>query len=117
MGNGTHTSIRECGFLESMLEHTHTNAHIFGTSLSAVRAPTQITTKTHDQTFIACTHARTHAHAHVQGWDEGCLTMQEGEIARITMIGSKGYGPRGFPAWGIPPNAALCFEIEILSIQ
>lgn len=26
-------------------------------------------------------------------------------------------GPRGFPAWGIKPNATLYFEIEILKIQ
>lgn len=51
----------------------------------------------------------------IAGWDEGCLTMNVGEIARITIAGYKGYGARGFPAWGIPPNAELQFEIEILS--
>ena len=27
------------------------------------------------------------------------------------------YGPNGFPAWGIQPNSALVFEIEVLSLQ
>ncbi|EDV28067.1 Peptidyl-prolyl cis-trans isomerase FKBP12 [Trichoplax sp. H2] len=51
----------------------------------------------------------------IKGWDEGCLTMAVGEVARITIAGYKGYGAQGFPAWGIPPNAELQFEIEILS--
>ena len=29
---------------------------------------------------------------------------------------AEGYGSRGFPAWGIPPNGGLQFEIEVLSI-
>lgn len=90
------------------------------------------------------------------GWDQGCLTMKLGEIAKLTIPGELGYGAGGFPAWGypsvynlyvqcnsnvcvvcvcacvqtcmcvhssltiiitIPPNAELCFEIEILSIN
>ncbi|XP_035223650.1 peptidyl-prolyl cis-trans isomerase FKBP12-like [Stegodyphus dumicola] len=53
----------------------------------------------------------------IKGWDEACLTMQQGEIARISIRSDKGYGSQGFPAWGIHPNADLQFEIEILSIQ
>ncbi|XP_076366661.1 uncharacterized protein LOC143255222 isoform X1 [Tachypleus tridentatus] len=53
----------------------------------------------------------------IKGWDEGCLTMQKGENSRFTIRSDKGYGPSGFPAWGIPPNADLQFEIEILSIN
>lgn len=52
-----------------------------------------------------------------QGWDEACLTMQHGEIAKIHIRSDKGYGSQGFPAWGITPNADLLFEIEILAIQ
>lgn len=29
----------------------------------------------------------------------------------------EGYGAGGFPAWGIPPNGGLLFEIEILKIK
>merc|ERR1712227_783669 len=53
----------------------------------------------------------------IAGWDEGCMTMRQGETSRITVAGYKGYGERGFPAWGITPNATLIFEIEILSIK
>ena len=28
-----------------------------------------------------------------------------------------GYGPSGFPAWGIEPNSVLVFEIEVLGVQ
>jgi len=38
----------------------------------------------------------------VAGWDEGCLTMRQGEVSRLTVAGHKGYGPQGFPAWGYP---------------
>ncbi|KAI0210737.1 Peptidyl-prolyl cis-trans isomerase FKBP12 [Lamellibrachia satsuma] len=50
----------------------------------------------------------------IAGWDEGCLTMKKGEVAKLTIAGHKGYGDRGFSAWGIPPNATLIFEIEVL---
>ena len=36
------------------------------------------------------------------GWDEGCLTMCLGEIAKLTIPAEKGYGNSGFPAWGYP---------------
>ena len=36
------------------------------------------------------------------GWDEGCLTMRQGETSRLRIAGHKGYGPQGFPAWGYP---------------
>jgi FKBP-type peptidyl-prolyl cis-trans isomerase len=45
------------------------------------------------------------------------MTMKLGEKSRIAMVGDKGYGPNGFPAWGIPPNAGLTFELEVTSIQ
>ena len=36
------------------------------------------------------------------GWDEGMLTMRQGEVSLLTIEGFKGYGKRGFPAWGYP---------------
>jgi FKBP-type peptidyl-prolyl cis-trans isomerase len=53
----------------------------------------------------------------ISGWDEGCLTMAKGEIARLKLAPHKGYGAQGFPAWGISPNAPLIFDIEVLSIN
>ena len=42
------------------------------------------------------------------GWDEGCLTMRKGEVAKLTIAGHKGYGAQGFPAWGYPFLQILC---------
>lgn len=52
----------------------------------------------------------------ITGWDKGCLGMAMGEIRRIDIPAEEGYGARGFPAWGIPDNAGLIFEIEILEV-
>lgn len=51
----------------------------------------------------------------IKGWDEGVLGMQLGEVARLTCSPDYGYGPAGFPEWGIQPNSVLVFEIEVLS--
>ncbi|RNF11874.1 peptidyl-prolyl cis-trans isomerase [Trypanosoma rangeli] len=53
----------------------------------------------------------------IQGWDEGMLMMSTGEKAELTMSGDFAYGKKGFPAWGIPPDADLLFEIELLKIN
>ncbi|KAL6045376.1 Peptidyl-prolyl cis-trans isomerase FKBP12 [Balamuthia mandrillaris] len=53
----------------------------------------------------------------IKGWDEGFLTMKKGEKAQLTMSGDYGYGAAGFPTWGIPANAELMFEVEILEIK
>ena len=53
----------------------------------------------------------------IRGWDEGVMTMQLGELARITVSPEYAYGPGGFPAWGIDPDSELIFEIEVLSIE
>jgi peptidylprolyl isomerase len=45
------------------------------------------------------------------------MTMRVGEKARLHMTADYGYGAQGFPAWGIPGNAPLCFEVEILSVK
>eukprot|EP00735_Rhodelphis_limneticus_P013897 TRINITY_DN785_c0_g1::TRINITY_DN785_c0_g1_i1::g.18470::m.18470 TRINITY_DN785_c0_g1::TRINITY_DN785_c0_g1_i1::g.18470 ORF type:complete len:125 (-),score=40.27,sp/Q8LGG0/FKB12_ARATH/60.71/3e-41,FKBP_C/PF00254.23/3.1e-24 TRINITY_DN785_c0_g1_i1:77-409(-) len=53
----------------------------------------------------------------IKGWDAGFIDMSLGESARLTISSDWAYGPRGFPAWGIPPNADLIFEVEILKIE
>eukprot|EP01122_Echinamoeba_exundans_P009215 TRINITY_DN3206_c0_g2_i1.p2 TRINITY_DN3206_c0_g2~~TRINITY_DN3206_c0_g2_i1.p2 ORF type:complete len:112 (+),score=25.04 TRINITY_DN3206_c0_g2_i1:26-361(+) len=53
----------------------------------------------------------------IKGWDQGVLTMQVGESARLTLTPDFGYGVNGFPSWGIPGNAVLIFEIELLSVK
>mmetsp|Transcript_39697 Transcript_39697/g.48161 ORF Transcript_39697/g.48161 Transcript_39697/m.48161 type:complete len:150 (-) Transcript_39697:49-498(-) len=53
----------------------------------------------------------------ITGWDQGCLGMKEGEVRKLDIPGEEGYGPRGFPAWGIPPDGTLLFEIEVLEVK
>jgi peptidylprolyl isomerase len=53
----------------------------------------------------------------IRGWDEGMLQMELGETADLVMTGDYAYGPKGFPAWGIGPNAGLTFEIKMLKIN
>eukprot|EP00796_Vickermania_ingenoplastis_P005008 gene5008-3603_t len=52
----------------------------------------------------------------IRGWDEGMMQMAVGETSELLMTGDYAYGSRGFPAWNIPPNASLLFEIEMLKI-
>ncbi|OIT33388.1 PREDICTED: peptidyl-prolyl cis-trans isomerase FKBP12 [Nicotiana attenuata] len=53
----------------------------------------------------------------IKGWDEGVLSMQVGEVARLTCSPDYAYGAAGFPAWGIQSNSVLVFEIEVLGAQ
>lgn len=53
----------------------------------------------------------------IAGWDQGVLGMKQGEIRSINIPASMGYGASGFPAWGIPANADLHFEIECLKLN
>lgn len=52
----------------------------------------------------------------ITGWDQGVLGMHLGEVRSLEIPAAEGYGPGGFPAWGIPANATLLFEIEVLTI-
>ena len=52
----------------------------------------------------------------IKAWDEGVMTMQVGEIARIKATADYAYGSGGFPAWGIMPDSPLIFEIEVLEV-
>ena len=49
------------------------------------------------------------------GWDEGCLTMKRGEIAKISIAGYKGYGASGFPAWGYPAGSIL-YQVYLVAL-
>ena len=51
----------------------------------------------------------------IKGWVEGLLHMKTGAKYRVFMPASSGYGNRGQGPIG--PNAALVFEIELISIN
>eukprot|EP00929_Paragymnodinium_shiwhaense_P106454 TRINITY_DN7187_c1_g1_i1.p2 TRINITY_DN7187_c1_g1~~TRINITY_DN7187_c1_g1_i1.p2 ORF type:complete len:185 (+),score=45.34 TRINITY_DN7187_c1_g1_i1:65-619(+) len=53
----------------------------------------------------------------IRGWDMGCLGMKVGEQRMLVIPAEEGYGPKGFPAWGIPPGAVLEFTLECLKIE
>jgi FKBP-type peptidyl-prolyl cis-trans isomerase len=50
----------------------------------------------------------------IKGWDEAVPGMKVGEIRKLTIPPSAGYGAQG-SGERIPPNATLHFEIELLS--
>ena len=49
------------------------------------------------------------------GWTEGLQLMKTGGKTRLFVHPDLGYGPGGRP--GIPPNALLIFEVELLGID
>ena len=52
----------------------------------------------------------------IQGWEQGVLGMQLGEIRILNIPPELGYGARG-AGGSIPPNAQLIFEVELLSLD
>ncbi|KAJ2157491.1 FK506-binding protein 2B [Coemansia sp. RSA 552] len=52
----------------------------------------------------------------IRGWDEALMTMVLGEKARLTIRPEWAYGRKGLEAGGIPPNATLIFEVELVNI-
>eukprot|EP00747_Dinoflagellata_sp_TGD_P162524 gnl/TRDRNA2_/TRDRNA2_180213_c0_seq1.p2 gnl/TRDRNA2_/TRDRNA2_180213_c0~~gnl/TRDRNA2_/TRDRNA2_180213_c0_seq1.p2 ORF type:complete len:146 (+),score=36.14 gnl/TRDRNA2_/TRDRNA2_180213_c0_seq1:79-516(+) len=53
----------------------------------------------------------------ITGWDKGAMGMKKGETRLLQIPGNEAYGARGFPSWGIPADAELQFEIELLSFK
>jgi len=53
----------------------------------------------------------------IKGWDQGCLGMHLGEKRLLRIPSAEAYGSHGFRSWGIPPDADLVFELEVIRIQ
>ena len=52
----------------------------------------------------------------IKGWDLGILDMKQGEKIRLFIPSDLGYGSRGAGS-AIPPNSALIFDVELISIK
>merc|ERR1712176_314193 len=53
----------------------------------------------------------------IKGWDMGARGMRKKEVRMLKIPADEGYGANGFPAWGIPPDGGLNFELEVLKIK
>jgi FKBP-type peptidyl-prolyl cis-trans isomerase len=51
----------------------------------------------------------------IPGWQEGLKLMREGAIYRFRIPAALAYGEKG--TGGIPPNATLLFEVELLRVR
>lgn len=51
----------------------------------------------------------------ISGWDQGLVGMRVGGLRTLVIPASLAYGSSGNSS--IPPNAALVFDVELLSVQ
>ena len=50
-----------------------------------------------------------------RGWDQGLVGMRVGGLRNLVIPASMAYGSQG--SGQIPPNSALVFDVELLSVQ
>ena len=53
----------------------------------------------------------------IEGWERGIYQMSLGQRVSMTLSPDMGYGESGTEDGGIPPNATLVFDVEILNIE
>ena len=51
----------------------------------------------------------------IAGWDQGLVGMRVGGLRNLVIPASMAYGSQG--SGQIPPNAALVFDVELVSVQ
>lgn len=53
----------------------------------------------------------------IKGWTDGVPGMKVGGIRRLVIPANQAYGATPPPGSGIPPNAALVFDIELVAVE
>jgi peptidylprolyl isomerase len=51
------------------------------------------------------------------GWEEGTMGMEQGGSRQLIIPGELGFGEAGVPQMGIPANATLAMEIELVEVR
>lgn len=52
----------------------------------------------------------------IAGFEKGITGMKTGEGRRLIIPSAMGYGEKGIPSVGIPPNATLYFDVELMHV-
>jgi FKBP-type peptidyl-prolyl cis-trans isomerase len=53
----------------------------------------------------------------IKGWTEGMQLVGEGGMIELVIPSALGYGARGTPGGPIPPDATLCFLVELIDVR